>query len=126
MVVVVIVFRRYEGFLQTGRVMDAGNAESGSTIRSPRFDRALKKPARYAAVFFFARVCNELARYAMAFRKRVAFLLSRYNTQRLFQTEFLPICVNFCKLTLISVGSKGYYNYDYNRVFVRTYGKGVK
>jgi hypothetical protein len=62
----------------------------------------------------------------MAFRKRVAFLLNRYDTQRLSQTESLPICVNFCKLILISIGSKGYYNCDYNRAFVRTYGKRVK
>jgi uncharacterized protein HemY len=52
MVVVIIVFRRYKGFLQTGRVMDAGNAEFRSTIRNPRSGKALKKPARYAAVFF--------------------------------------------------------------------------
>jgi hypothetical protein len=32
--------------------MDAGNAESGSTIRSPKFGKILKKPARYAAVSF--------------------------------------------------------------------------
>jgi hypothetical protein len=51
-IVVVIMFRRYKRFLQTGHVMDAGNAEFGSTIRSSRFSRALKKPARYAAVFF--------------------------------------------------------------------------
>jgi hypothetical protein len=49
-VVIIIVFRKYKGFLQTGRVINAGNAESGSTIRSPRFNKALKKPARYAAV----------------------------------------------------------------------------
>jgi hypothetical protein len=62
----------------------------------------------------------------MAFRKRVAFLLNRYDTQQLFQTEFLPIYVNFCRLTLISIGSKGYYNYGYNRAFIRTYDKRVK
>jgi hypothetical protein len=49
-IVVVIVFRRYKGFLQTKRVINAGNAESESTIRSPRFSKALKKPAQYAAV----------------------------------------------------------------------------
>jgi hypothetical protein len=52
MVVVVIVFRRYEGFLQMGRVINVSNAEFGSTIRSSRSGRALKKPARYAAVSF--------------------------------------------------------------------------
>jgi hypothetical protein len=52
MVVVIIIFRRYEEFLQTGRVINAGNTESGSTIRNSRSGRALKKPARYAAVFF--------------------------------------------------------------------------
>jgi hypothetical protein len=51
MVVVIIVFLKYKGFLQTGRVMNAGNAESGSTIRSSRFSKILKKLARYAAVF---------------------------------------------------------------------------
>jgi hypothetical protein len=51
-IIVIIVFRKYKGFLQTECVMDAGNAESGSTIRNPRSDRALKKPARYAAVSF--------------------------------------------------------------------------
>jgi hypothetical protein len=62
----------------------------------------------------------------MAFRKRVAFLLNRYDIQRLSQTEFLPICVNLCRLTLINIDSKGYYNYDHNRAFVHTYGKRVK
>jgi uncharacterized protein HemY len=52
MVVVVIIFRKYEEFLQMGRVMDAGNAESKSTIRNFRFNRALKKPARYVTVSF--------------------------------------------------------------------------
>jgi hypothetical protein len=51
-IIVVIMFRRYKGFLQTRRVIDASNAEYGSTIRNPRFNRALKKPARYAAVSF--------------------------------------------------------------------------
>jgi hypothetical protein len=51
-IVVIIIFRKYKGFLQTECVMNANNAEFESTIRNPRSGRALKKPARYAAVSF--------------------------------------------------------------------------
>jgi hypothetical protein len=125
-IIVIIMFRKYKIFLQTGRVINAGNAEFGSTIRNPRLSKALKKLARYAAVFFFARVCNKPARYAMVFCKRVTFLLNQYDMQRLFQTEFLLICVNFCRLILININSKSYYNYGYNKAFVRTYNRRVK
>jgi hypothetical protein len=65
-IVVIIVFRKYKGFLQTGRVINAGNAESRSTIRNSRSSKALKKPAQYAAV-----------------SSSHVFIINQHDTQRL-------------------------------------------
>jgi hypothetical protein len=84
--------------------MNAGSARFGSVIHGPESFNALKKLGAIRGSFFFARVHKgQKPQSGMPYANASLFCSTSYGVEAVPQTRSLPICVNFCRLILISV-----------------------